>query len=171
MHPTPQRPAELSHAGPPAPWAQEPGALVAHRPPAPPGASLSFPALLKALRTRWLLATVAGLLLAAPAATAVWLALPPKYQAVALLRVLPAEPKVLGAEERASQDKASSYQKTQLALIRSRHVLEAAAKSDRVRTLPSVQRQPDPAGWLEKQLRAGFIDDSDLLRLAVSSPS
>jgi capsular exopolysaccharide synthesis family protein len=57
-------------------------------------------------------------------------------------------------------------QKAQLALIKSRKVIQAALlKANQVAFLKT---EPDPAGWLEKQLQATFIEGSNYLRLSLT---
>lgn len=125
--------------------------------------------MLKALRYRKYTAVAAGITLGAIAAVAVWFLSPPKYTTFALLRVTAVEPRLLDENKYPNTDK-TTYQKSQVALVASRPVLRAALKNPKVRQLPIVLHQADAAVWLEKQLHVGFIEDTDLLRIALSNP-
>jgi capsular exopolysaccharide synthesis family protein len=135
------------------------------RPGQPEGMRMS--ALWQGFKARWLLASVVGLLLGAVAAAVVWAEVPAKYTAVALVRVKGSEDKLLGTGDRNDVDR-TAFQKTQPALVTSRRVLGEAVKSEKVKALDVVRAQPDPAGWLQGQIKAGFIEDSDTMYINMS---
>jgi hypothetical protein len=62
----------------------------------------------------------------------------------------------------------AAHQKAQLALVKSRRVLAATLKDNVVATLPAVTGQPDPLGWLEKQVQADFFPGTEDLRIAMT---
>src|SRR5262249_19770259 len=87
---------------------------------------LTFLALLKAFRRRFGMAVTLGGLCAAAAIITAWLLLPPsKYEARALLHIASNRPQVLGPIPEPSSD-FPTYQRIQLALVKSRLVLIAA---------------------------------------------
>lgn len=134
----------------------------------PPGLSrLVTPgAVLAALRACWPVAVPVGLLLGGAAGFAAWQYRPDKVTAFALLRVSPAPERVL--TDAAQPMDGGSYARTQMALIRSRPVLRAALKQDKVRGLPAVAGRPDPVEWLERELRAEPVDGTELLRVSLT---
>jgi hypothetical protein len=60
-------------------------------------------------------------------------------------------------------------QRTQLAYLKSRAVLQAAVGDPQIAKLPLVSRQVDPIGWLQQRLEPQFQQNSEILsvRLAV----
>jgi capsular exopolysaccharide synthesis family protein len=126
--------------------------------------------LFQAMRRRWAQALPVGLLLAALAGGLVWFLRPDKYTAYALLQIAPVEQKILqDSGARPETDRTGLYQKTQAALIKSRPVLQAALKQEKVRHLPLVREQADAATWLEKELKAELVENTELLRLSLTS--
>src|SRR5262245_29736605 len=82
-----------------------------------------LPALLRALRCRWMAAAAISLPLAVAAAVGVWYLMTPKVTAFALIRVAYEPPKLLGADQNAGQNLFSTYLRTQAALVKSRPVI------------------------------------------------
>jgi capsular exopolysaccharide synthesis family protein len=127
-------------------------------------------ALLKALRRRWLLALSAGLFCAAVAAGAAYLVAPAaKYTARAMLHVNSVQPQVILKTREVSSDY-GAFQRTQLALIKSRFVLEAALKivQDGVYKLPAIVGRVDAIEWLDKELQVDFANGSEILRISMT---
>ena len=65
----------------------------------------------------------------------------------------------------------TTYQRRQTALIKSRHVLQAAINRPGIAELPSVRNNPDPVGWLETNLKADFSVSPEILRITLSGPN
>jgi capsular exopolysaccharide synthesis family protein len=127
-------------------------------------------ALLQALRRRWPQALLLGLSLAVLAGGLVWTLRPEKYTAYVLLRIAPAEPKILqDSTARVDLERISQYQKTQEALITSMPVLRAALKEEKIRQLPLLRGRSDPADWLEKELKAEIVEKTEVLKLSLSA--
>lgn len=130
--------------------------------------------LLRAFRRRWLLALTVGILLGAAGASSGWFMVPPKFTAFAVLRVSSGDLSILTRSNDRPSDYVT-YQQTQLAMIKSRLVLsaalrelkDAASRDPRLRDLPIMSR-PDPVMWLEKNLKADFIQRSEMLRVSLS---
>jgi capsular exopolysaccharide synthesis family protein len=126
--------------------------------------------LVQALRRRWLQALPVGLMLAVLAGGLVWVLRPDRYTAFTLLRIAPSEQKILEDNTpRQEPDRTGQYQKTQVVLIKSRAVIREALKEDAVRSLPLLSQQSDPVDWLEKELRAEIVDNTELLRVSLTS--
>jgi capsular exopolysaccharide synthesis family protein len=141
-------------------------------PGAPPPALLQSATpltLLQALRRCWLKALPLGLLLFCVAGGLDWALRPDKYTADALLHVASAEQKILQDTGRSEWDWGNQYRRTQVALIKSRPVLKAALKEEKVRQLPLVREQQNPVEWLQKELKVELVDQTEVLRLSLSS--
>jgi len=125
-------------------------------------------ALLRALRRRWPLALAAGLLGAAVTATVVYFLVPPaKYTARAMLHVNSVPPRIVLALRELNPEY-GAYQRTQLALLKSRLVLNAALKQEGIAKLKVIAKQVDPIEWLEKELQVDFANGSEILRISMS---
>jgi capsular exopolysaccharide synthesis family protein len=126
--------------------------------------------LLAALRRRWLIASILGLVCGAAAAAAGWYLMPVKYTARALLYVAASPQSVVfpGAESRTDF---AIYQRTQIGLITSRPVLNAALKEPGVRDLPEVQQQLDPVEWLKKKVVADYNAGPEMLSVGTTAAS
>src|SRR6185437_9856275 len=117
-----------------------------------PATALDPIAFLQAFRRRWVAATAAGLLCGLAAAAATWMLVPPvKYVARATLEVKSYLPQFIFPTGEVMPD-AVTFKQTQLALIKSRYILEPALRREGVATLRSVQAHEDPVEWLEKEL-------------------
>lgn len=154
----PWGPSAIEHAGP------ESGAHIATGIASP----LSLGSLLKAFRHRWLLALTLGLTLLGGFGGAAWYFIPAKYTAYALLRVAESEPQPLLPDQRIPYSQIERYfENTQVALIRSRPIIVAALRRPGVSELEDIRSRPDPAAWLEEELKVSFLDKTDILRVSL----
>ena len=104
--------------------------------------------LIRALRRRWKLAVLGGLICSSLTAVAVYFFLPPsKYTTSALVFVAASRPKEI-FDTRESSIAYATYQETQVTLAKSRKVMESALKQEGVTKLASVRKQEDPIDWL-----------------------
>src|SRR5438105_5005997 len=124
--------------------------------------------LLKALRRHWLLAAVLGTLCAGTAAVAAWVVVPTRYTARALLDVACTPPKVVFSTNENRVDPFHTYQRKQLALVKSRLVLTAALRRPKVAELSIVRQQVDPVDWLEDQVQADYSVAPEILRVSIT---
>ena len=125
--------------------------------------------LLRALQHCWRPALALGILSAAVATAAAWAFVPrPRYKATTLLQVSALAPKFLTEPVSEPKTDFKIYQATQLALIKSRLVLNAAIRRPGVADLPSLRKQGDPADWLEGQVKAELPSNSELLQLSIT---
>lgn len=129
--------------------------------------AFDFNELLRACRRRWLLCLITAIVLSVVGTAAAWYLMPitTKYTARTLLQVSSRAPKIVFEAE--SQPDFGSYQRTTLALIRSRLVLNAALKQPAVLELQSIRQQHDPVTWLEKQIVIDFSMGPEILRIAL----
>jgi polysaccharide biosynthesis transport protein len=125
---------------------------------APTGLNVSQ--LMHALRRRWLLALIVGLLVGLPLAALLWLVTPENYEVVAWLKV--GDP-----QGRAMRDapEYEAYRKTQAARIRSPIVLQEALNKEGVSGLPILRGEPEPRRFLEDEIVVVAPPDSELLQI------
>src|SRR5262249_5972918 len=63
------------------------------------------------------------------------------------------------------------YQRSQIELVKSRLVLNAALPEEEVKNLPVVPEQPDPIDWLVRQVQAEFTSaESMQIRITGNDP-
>ena len=125
-------------------------------------------ALLLAFRRRMLPALVAGLLLALVFGSLVWYLRPPKYISAAFIRVYGVEQRILDDGKNSSM-LANQYQKTQMALVKSRLVVNTVLEDEKIRELPLIRKNAEAAEWLEKELKAEFIGGTEILQVSLSA--
>ena len=124
-------------------------------------------ALLRALRRRWALALVVGLLTATLAGAGAWLVVPAaQYTARSTLHVSMHPPKVMFTTAETPAEY-GVFQKTQASLITSRMVLGAVLRDPEVSRLETVReaaRRMEPIEWLEQQVKVE-ADKTVIVRL------
>jgi len=88
--------------------------------------------------------------------------------AATLLMVARNKPTVMSGS-RASESEAEwdSFKRTQLALIKTLYVLNAALRDEKVAKLPIIKEQADPIDFLEKNIRCDF-PAPELMRIAMT---
>jgi capsular exopolysaccharide synthesis family protein len=154
---------------PPARKAAPPAVTTAKAPPRAglPGARPNAAALLEALRRRWPLAVVLGVLAAASAAAAVWVFLPPPKQSAVAKLYMPMDPPGVLVKQVEVRNFAN-FQATQVALLKSRLVLNAALNDAKVAALPLVKQEADPLSWLEKEIKVDFPNSQEIARVSMT---
>ncbi len=127
-----------------------------------------FGELLRACYRRWFLCLITALILGCIGTLAAWYFMPitTKYTARTLLQVSARVPKIVFEAD--SQPDFGSYQRTTIALIKSRLVLNAAIKQPGVLELQSIRMLGDPITWLEKNLIIDFSIGPEILRIALN---
>ena len=137
-------------------------------PPAVPGVKLTPLAILRALRRRWLVATSLGLLLGSLAGVMLWFVRPAQFTAYALLKISPGQVRVLPESGGQASGEELNYQKTQVAIIKSRQVIKAALRNPAALQTELIRIQPDPVAWLEGEMQVAFVEGSDIARIALT---
>jgi hypothetical protein len=113
-------------------------------------------------------------LIVAIAGCVVWKSFFSKYRAEATLQVAAQMPRVLFRTDESdrgvddSQSEYRRYQATQLTLIKSKFVLNAALQYEGVSKFRMVREQYDPIGWLEHALEVEFLGNSEVLEIALT---
>lgn len=153
------------------------GALIPFAPLAPPsgpdartGGDAGGPtaaAFVRGVRRRWVLAAVLAVVGLAAGAAAGWTLTAPRTTVRTLLRTDSDQQSLLsrGSEVRGNFQ---YFQRTQLVLVRSRMVLNAALRQPEVADLAMLREHPDPVPWLEKELKADYALAPEILRLSMS---
>ena len=149
---------------------QAAGKPAPETPPRPPALSAApdVLGLLKALRRRWRMGFGLGLSLAAVAWAAAWYLIPQaKYTARATLHVS-ANTKYIIFDPKERLTDYRTYQRSQVALAKSRFVLADALKKPEVVGLTTIRDQPDMDEWFAQQIKIGFPDASEVLEISLS---
>ena len=132
----------------------------------PPGFSLG--SLLTAVAARWKLVTLVAVPIGLAVAAGTWVGMPAEYTARATVRCRFTTTTFLEPAKPLEKDTVAALQREMLATLRSPQVMNKAVTADGVRDLPTTRSQPDPAGWLNGRLRAGFSDDTEYLSLSLT---
>jgi capsular exopolysaccharide synthesis family protein len=140
-------------------------------PPAQPADTPSGTALLRALRRRWLLAAVLGTIVAGLVGAGVWRFLPPAKQTAFAKLLIPAhaDPGIVFEHPEAHID-FQTFQRRQVALIKSRKVLDAALQRPEIAPVwqDNVIDQLHPVEWLEKNLKVDFPEGPEIPRISLA---
>ncbi|HEX4590888.1 MAG TPA: hypothetical protein VH120_13210, partial [Gemmataceae bacterium] len=148
VHPTAGRPATPPR---PAALASAPDALT----------------LFRCLRRCWGRALTVGLVLAGASAALAWHVIPPsKHLARTLIHVPASKPTVLPSSERTPV--LADHQRNQIALAKSRLVLNAALKRPGISELGIIRSQANALEWLERAIQVDFTVAPEVIRIAVS---
>jgi capsular exopolysaccharide synthesis family protein len=130
-------------------------------------APLDTVALLRALRRRWLPALLIGLIAGGAVSIAMGQLMPPPLHNVrSVLQISAVAPKVLFLTE--NQNPIEQYQRTQMAVVKSRLVIRAALQQPEVANLSAVKAKADPVLWLEKAIKADFTLGPEILSISLS---
>jgi hypothetical protein len=119
----------------------------------------------------WLGAAAAAVILLAALLEIVLTASQPNARASARLLVAREKPHVLfdAAPRPTEKEEYESYRQTQLALVKSRVVLNAALRRPGVAQLKMIRQHPlDPVEWLEGQLQVDYSAGPDILTVSLS---
>ncbi len=132
---------------------------------------LSPTSLLKALRRRQTLALGVALLATAISGPAAWYLIPAaKYKTQARLQLAAQPPKVLfrTVETDTNGDDYKRYQNTQLTLVKSQLVLNAALVDKSVSKYAMIRDKIDPIDWLKENLKVEFVGASEVMEISLS---
>jgi CxxC motif-containing protein (DUF1111 family)/peroxiredoxin len=125
---------------------------------------------LKPLLRRCLLATPVGLLMAAAAAAAVWMFLPPAKHVAYIKLYMPIHPEGNVFQHPEAGADFPSFQRTQFGLLRSHIALDAVFRDPKVQQLDlrGVPKGVSPVEWLEREIRVEFPEGPELPRVVLS---
>ena len=122
--------------------------------------------LMKALKRRWKLALSLGVVVAAAAGVGAWMLLTPRYTVSAQMQIS-SKPSELIPRRYNEGGSFVTWGKTRAMYVKNRHVLSAALKDDRVKTLDLVRQQPDPILWLEDELKIDYQEGSEIVKVSM----
>ena len=123
--------------------------------------------LLLAFKRRWRTALVIAIPVAAIAAVAAYLTTPAPYTAFALLRVAAVEQRLVFKTAEEVTD-FQTYRRTQMALIKSRFVMNAALRKPNIGTLSMVRDEDFPVAWLEQAIQVDAHESPEILRISLT---
>jgi capsular exopolysaccharide synthesis family protein len=123
--------------------------------------------LLQALRRRWLLAISLGILLAPAVAVTVWVLRPITFTARTLLHVNSVPEQIVFSIPENRGD-FGNYQRVQVALVKSRLVLNSALNDPTVQDLHVVKQLEDQLAWLEREIQADFNIAPEILKISMT---
>lgn len=123
--------------------------------------------LLLAWKRRWKQAVLIGVPLALFAVAAAWVAVPAHYTAFVLLKVASTEPRLVFKKAETEQN-FDTYRQTQMAMIQSRFVLNAALRQPGISDLETVRTKTYPLEWLEDSVAVDTYNSPEILKISLS---
>jgi capsular exopolysaccharide synthesis family protein len=128
--------------------------------------------LLKALRRRWVLALMLVLLAVPAAVVLAWYGIPRVLPSKSIVRttlhVAARQPAILPGAVTDNRIDFATYQRTQIALVKSRLVLNAAFRDPRVAGLPMLRDLAGPIQWVEKEIKADYTIAPEILSISMT---
>ena len=124
--------------------------------------------LLLAWKRRWMQAILIGVPLALFAVVAAWLAIPAHYTAFVLLKVASTEPRLVFKKAETEQN-FETYRQTQMAMIQSRFVLNAALRQPGISDLETDRAKDFPLEWLEDNVAVDTYNSPEILKISLTS--
>jgi len=121
---------------------------------------------LHAVRRRWWLILIMGVLASAGVMVFAWRTIPVEYTATAWLQVSLERPRVLFDTK--DDDPLLRNRQTQTTLVTSNRVLTAALQRPGISQLPYIRNQVDPIMWLRRNLRVRFADQAEILEISMT---
>jgi Mrp family chromosome partitioning ATPase/uncharacterized protein involved in exopolysaccharide biosynthesis len=100
----------------------------------------------------------------------VYVGVKPQFEAVSLLRVEPTHRDLFNTNIHAAES-FDPFLETQVQLVTSPNVLNAAVSDPRTAGLPSLREAPDAEAEVRSRLQVGVIPKTYLIRVAMTSPS
>jgi capsular exopolysaccharide synthesis family protein len=127
--------------------------------------------ILRGLIRHWWQIVLIWLALSIPAAYLIFLFIQPTYTAFSVLRVEPAAPDLFAPirDQAGEMNRATPYLETQVQLIKSNTVLEAAVANQSVSQYPMIKNSYDPITDLRLLMVVGIVPDAYLIRVALES--
>lgn len=123
--------------------------------------------LLLAWKRRWKQAVLIGIPLALVATAAAWILVPAYYTSFVLLKVASTEPRLVFKKAETEQN-FDTYRQTQMAMIQSRFVLNAALRQPGISDLETVRTKAYPLEWLEDNVAVDTYNSPEILKISLS---
>ncbi|MFT5323521.1 MAG: succinoglycan biosynthesis transport protein ExoP [Planctomycetaceae bacterium] len=123
--------------------------------------------LLLAWKRRWKQAVLIAIPLALVATAAAWMFVPAYYTSFVLLKVASTEPRLVFKKAETEQN-FDTYRQTQMAMIQSRFVLNAALRQPGISDLETVRTKAYPLEWLENNIAVGTYNSPEILKISLT---
>ena len=123
--------------------------------------------LLLAWKRRWKQAVLIGIPVTALVAGLAWALFPAYYTSFALLKVASTEPRLVFKKAESEQN-FDTFRQTQIAMIRSRFVLNAALRRPGISELQTIQKLAHPLEWLETNIVVDTYNSPEILKISLS---
>jgi succinoglycan biosynthesis transport protein ExoP len=123
--------------------------------------------LLLAWKRRWKQALLIGLPAAVFAVAAAWVLVPAYYTSFALLKVASTEPRLVFKKAETEQT-FDTYRQTQMAMIHSRFVLNAALRRPGISELSTIRSLTYPLEWLEENVAVDTYNSPEILKISLA---
>jgi polysaccharide biosynthesis transport protein len=121
------------------------------------------------LRRRWVLALCMGVVVGSLSALVLYFVFPESSSADALFQVSSQQPVIVFKDAYNNEShEFTILQRTQVALLKSYFVLQAAIRDPGISSLSVLAGEPDPVQWLMNELEATFLQDSEILHISLS---
>ena len=140
---------------------------------ATPALQINSKVILRVLGRHWWRILALWLVVSAPIAFLIYMAIQPTYEAASLLRIEPAVPDILSPliNRNSGESQGSTYLKTQVGLITSAKVLNPAIADPLVVNLATIKKSVDPKTDLLDKLKVVIVPDTNLIRIALELPN
>jgi succinoglycan biosynthesis transport protein ExoP len=139
---------------------------------ATPALQINSKVILRVLGRHWWRILALWLVVSAPIAFLLYMAIQPTYEAASLLRIEPAVPDMLSPLNRnLGEGQSPTYLRTQVGLITSAKVLNAAIADPLVVNLATIKKSVDPKTDLLDKLKVLIVPDTNLIRIALELPN
>ncbi|MBI1313467.1 AAA family ATPase [bacterium] len=123
--------------------------------------------LVLAWRRQWRTAVAFGVPLTIVAVVAAWFAMPAPYTAYALLKIDENAPRLVFSTAE-GEDDFFTFRQTQMALVKSRFVLNAALRRPGISDLRTLRGIEHPVEWLQNVVKVGTYNSPEILQMALS---
>jgi uncharacterized protein involved in exopolysaccharide biosynthesis len=139
----------------------------------PPAPQIDSRVILRGLVRNWWRILGLWLVASAPIAFLIFLFIQPTYEAVSLLRIESAQPEIFGPlrDRDGGDHKNTAFLQTQVKLITTDKVLNAAIANSLVVNLPTIKTSQDPKIDLRKTLEVEIVPETNLIRVALELPN
>jgi polysaccharide biosynthesis transport protein len=127
--------------------------------------------LMNCLRRRWILALCMGALAGTATGLALWLLFPETSSATALFQVSSQEESLLGKSSAKANRDFEILQRTQLALLKSYFVMQAALRGPGIEALGVLASEPDKVQYMMEELAPSFQQNSEILNISLTGDS
>lgn len=115
------------------------------------------------LKLHWLMIVFCGMLIGGAGAAAAWELLASKYESYGLFQVAAVQIQIANQNPNQARTDFSTYVKTQITLLKSEFVLNAALRD--IKDLPTIKAQKDPLKFLDEELQVSWQDGSEVVRV------